>query len=157
MPQHEEDGWCSEIRPRLWQGGTPHEEMIYTSDEFASGIELHGFTAVVTLDASSSPAGWSVSELRYGFDDGPVNRAELPRIFEVADWAYQKWQMGEKVLIRCAAGANRSGLITAIVLMKDGFDAKNAVELIRSKRPFALSNSQFVNLIGEIGGVDLTY
>jgi hypothetical protein len=149
--------WYSEIVPRLWQGGTPNEEMIYTSNEFASAIESHGFTAVVTLDASSSPAGWSVPELRYGFDDGPVNRADLPRILEVADWAYEKWQRGEKVLIRCAAGANRSSLIMAIVLMKDGLDPKKAIELIRSRRSFALSNSQFVKLIGEIGGVDLTF
>lgn len=90
MPPSKEYGGSSEIRPHLWQGGTPLEEMIYISNEFASPIELHGFTAVVTLDASSSPAGWSVSELRYRFDDGHVNRVDLPRILEVADWAYEK-------------------------------------------------------------------
>lgn len=149
--------WYSEIVPRLWQGGTPHKEMIYNSSEFATATELHDFTAVVTLDSQSNPVSWQVPELRYGFEDGPVNRADLPRILEVADWAYEKWQKGEKVLIRCAAGANRSGLIMSIVLMKDGLDPKKAIEQIRSKRPFALSNSQFVNLIGEIGGVDLTF
>lgn len=148
--------WYSEIVPRLWQGGTPHGEMIDNSTDFASAVLTHGFTAVVTLDARSNPVSWAVSELRFGFEDGPVNRAELPRILEISDWAYEKWQKGEKVLIRCAAGANRSGLIMAIVLMKHGMDPKKAVETIRSKRSFALSNSAFVKLIGELGGVDLT-
>lgn len=156
MNSSENSLFYSEIAPRLWQGGTPQDEMIYNSSEFATASELHGFTAVVTLDSQSNPVGWAVSELRYGFEDGPVNREELPRILEVADWAYEKWQRGGKVLIRCAAGANRSGLITAIVLMKDGMDPKKAIELIRSKRSFALSNRAFVTLIGEIGGVDLT-
>lgn len=148
--------WYSEILPRLWQGGTPDEEMIDVSNAFSKAVEEHGFTAVVTLDSRSNPVEWAVPELRYGFTDGPVVREELPRILEVADWAYEKWQRGEKVLIRCAAGANRSGLITAIVLMKDGLDPKRAIETIRRKRSYALSNSEFVRLIGEIGGVDLT-
>ncbi len=148
--------WYSEIVPRLWQGGTPDEEMIDRSKFFSRAVDLHAFTAVVTLDSRSNPVGWAVPELRYGFSDGPVVREELPRILDVADWAFEKWQKGGKVLIRCAAGANRSGLITAIVLMKDGFEPKEAIEIIRSKRSFALSNSDFVSLIGEIGGVDLT-
>jgi len=52
---------------------------------------------------------------------------------------------------------HRSGLITALALMKVGWDAKRTVELIGDKRTFAICNIQFVNLIGEIGSVDLTY
>ena len=142
----------SEIAHRLWQGGTPANEMIYNSMEFATAGESHPFTDVVTLDSNSNPVGWAISELRYGFEDGPINRAEIPRILEVADWAFEKWQKGGNVLIRCAAGANRSGLITGIVLMKDGKSASQAIDLIRSKRSFALSNSSFVRFLHEIGG-----
>ena len=140
----------SEILPRLWQGGTPESEMIETSSIHSEAIQRFGFTAVVTLDARSQPAGWGVKELRYGFEDGKLEREEIPRLLEVADWAYDHWQKGEKVLIRCQAGANRSGLITAIVLMKDGMSAEVAIAKIRAKRKFALSNSDFVKFLLEI-------
>ena len=50
----------SEILPRLWQGGTPESEMIETSSIHSEAIQRFGFTAVVTLDARSQPAGWGV-------------------------------------------------------------------------------------------------
>jgi hypothetical protein len=53
--------------------------------------------------------------------------------------------MGERVLIRCQAGVNRSGLVTALVLMLDGYSAREAIELIRERRaPAVLSNRHFV-------------
>ena len=54
------------------------------------------------------------------------------------------------MLIRCQAGANRSGLITAIVLMKDGMSAEVAIAKVRAERKFALSNSDFVKFLLEI-------
>ena len=140
----------SEILPRLWQGGTPESEMIETSSIHSAAIQRFGFTVVVTLDARSQPAGWGVKELRYGFEDGKLEREEIPRLLEVADWAYDHWQKGEKVLIRCQAGANRSGLITAIVLMKDAMSAEVAIAKIRAKRRFALSNSHFLTLLQRV-------
>ena len=142
--------WYSEIAPRLWQGGTPDAEMIDTSKQFSTADKLHGFTAVLTLDSRSQPMGWSVKELRYGFTDGTIERNEIPKLLELADWAYENWKRGEKVLVRCQAGANRSGLIVAIILMKDGYSADDAIKLIRSKRSFALSNSAFVTFLKEI-------
>jgi len=151
-PEEESLALYSEIAHRLWQGGTPDSEMLDGSEPSDSSNQDFGFTAVVTLDARSRPFGWGVKELRYGFEDGPLDRAEVPRILEVADWAFENWQKGEKVLIRCQAGANRSGLITAIVLMKDGMSAAKAIEMIRAKRKFGLSNSDFVKFLFEIGG-----
>lgn len=140
----------SEILPRLWQGGTLDSEMVDAPYLNSPTLHLSGFTAVITLDARAQPAGWGVRELRYGFEDARLSREEIPRLLEVADWAFQMWHKGEKVLIRCQAGANRSGLITAIVLMKDGMSADNAIAKIRAKRKFALSNSDFVKFLLEI-------
>ena len=140
----------SEIATNLWQGGTPDEELIDTSSAASLFENSLNFTAVVTLDSRSQPVGWSIKELRYGFIDGRIERNQISKLLQVADWAYENWKSGEKVLIRCQAGANRSGLIVAIVLMKDGYSADEAINLIKSKRPFALSNSEFVSFLRNI-------
>jgi protein-tyrosine phosphatase len=47
-------------------------------------------------------------------------------------------------LIHCQAGLNRSGLVTALVLMLGGMDAREAIALLRAKRsPAVLCNPYF--------------
>jgi protein-tyrosine phosphatase len=47
-------------------------------------------------------------------------------------------------LIRCQAGLNRSGLVTALVLIRFGLAAKEAIEQIRIRRAgHALCNESF--------------
>jgi protein-tyrosine phosphatase len=53
---------------------------------------------------------------------------------DLAIWGYQKWQSGSKLLVRCAAGENRSGLITLLILQKHGIQTDEAVDLIRAER-----------------------
>ena len=144
------EGWFTEITPRLWQGGTRDSDMIDSSRYSSPASEREEFTAIVSLDFRSQPVGPGVKEYRYGFVDGPISLANIKHILEIADWAYEQWQIGEKVLIRCQAGANRSGLITALVLMKDGLSADEAIKLIQSKRSFALSNSDFNDWLRKI-------
>jgi protein-tyrosine phosphatase len=58
---------------------------------------------------------------------------------------------GEKVAARCQAGWNRSGLIIALVLLKEGYSADEAISLIRERRsPNALCNPHFVAYIKEV-------
>ena len=52
----------------------------------------------------------------------------------LANQAHKDWKSGKRVLIRCQAGLNRSGLVTALVLIKDGYSAKDAIALMRDKR-----------------------
>ncbi len=50
----------------------------------------------------------------------------------------------KRVLIRCQAGWNRSGLITSLVLMRAGYSAQEAIDLIRERRSHhALCNQTF--------------
>jgi protein-tyrosine phosphatase len=99
--------------------------------------------------------GWLVKELRYPFPDGPIDPATIPEIEALAEWAYSMWKSGERVLIRCQAGMNRSSLLTALVLMRDGKSADEAIALIKERRsPYVLSNSHFVKYLEERGSGD---
>jgi hypothetical protein len=59
---------------------------------------------------------------------------------------------GGGVLVRCQAGLNRSGLVTALILIKDGHTPEEAINTIRTHRgPDALFNMNFANWIIEEG------
>jgi hypothetical protein len=125
----------SEIAPGLWMGGSP--ELGEPSSELP-------FDAVVTLYAFAPPASWLVEELRYGFYDGPMDLVDVPRVLRTSAWAFERWRAGDRVLIRCQAGLNRSGLVSALVLMAGGLSPAQAIDLIRERRSsYALCNGSF--------------
>lgn len=139
----------SEILPALWQGGTEDDDNIYHGQKRLPTMnDPKPFDAVVSLCAYTQPVGWLTKEFRYGFADGPVEPEVYQECERIADWAHSEWKLGSKVLIRCQAGLNRSGLITSLVLLREGMDLAQILELIRSKRgEFALSNKYFVEYL----------
>lgn len=52
-------------------------------------------------------------------------------IKSAVDEVVSRWRAGQKVLIRCQAGYNRSGLLMALVLMRLGLDADRAIRHLR--------------------------
>jgi hypothetical protein len=138
---------ADEILPGLYMGGTRDDATI------ADPAPLHGlgrrrpaYDAVATLYAWAQPVGWEVEELRYGFGDGALHGDDLARVLRAATWAHARWQSGDRVLIRCQAGLNRSGLVTALVLILDGWHPAHAIAHIRDRRsPHALFNPHFVH------------
>jgi protein-tyrosine phosphatase len=140
----------SEILPNLYMGGTDDNDIVRFPKRLRNLNEREEFDAVVTCYSYAQPMSWYVHENRFGFADGPINEATFAKALELADWIYEKWQDGAKCLIRCQMGYNRSGLVTAAVLMKTGLSAMAAVDLIREKRsPFAMSNTDFVRRLEE--------
>lgn len=134
----------SEILPNLFQGGTADNDTIDIPQKKRGFSAEREFDVVVTLYAWAQPQPWGVHERRFGFPDGAIIDEYLPTIHELADWAYDQWQSGARVLIRCQAGLNRSGLITALVLMRHGITADAAIRLIRASRSeYALTNVHF--------------
>ncbi|HVT64344.1 MAG TPA: hypothetical protein VHD81_04260 [Mycobacteriales bacterium] len=126
-----------EIAPRLFMGGTPDP------GEPDPGLP---FDAVVTLYAFAPPADWLVQELRYGFYDAGIDVVDLDRVRAAANWAFDRWQRGDRVLIRCQAGLNRSGLVMALVLIRAGFEPSRAIQRIRARRSrYALCNDEFAD------------
>lgn len=136
------EGWItvpqvpwSEIAPGLWMGGSHY----YVGDH---GLAF--FDAVLTLYHGAEPARWPTDERRFHCTDG----ADLPdpeQLGQAVDWVHDRWQRRQRVLVRCQAGLNRSGLVIGLVLYKAGYSAADAITLIREKRsPFALCNPRFV-------------
>jgi hypothetical protein len=142
----EPESLWSEIKEGLYQGGTDDLDTLIDVYELDSPryITLKDFNTVITLYAWASPVDWLVEELRIGVYDWNIEHMDLEMIEAGATLAYKRWKSGKKVLIRCQAGLNRSGLITALVLMMDGMSAADAIELQRANRsPDVLMNKEF--------------
>jgi protein-tyrosine phosphatase len=136
----------SEILPGLWLGGTENFDVVQeTKRERLASITKESFDTVITAYAFANPASWAVKEIRTTFYDGDMSDINWEDIYQAVDIAYADWKRGLRVLCRCQAGMNRSSLICALVLMKDGYTADEAIALIRLKRsPHALFNQDFV-------------
>jgi hypothetical protein len=147
-------GWdfplWSEILPGLWLGGTDDDDTIETGvDTYKPRmITKDDFDTVVTLYSWAQPVDWLVEEVRYGFYDSEIGHIDFSAVERAADFAYQAWKSGKRVLIRCQAGINRSSLVMAHVLMKDKYTAREAIDLMREKRSKAvLLNKHFVDYL----------
>jgi len=82
-------------------------------------------------------------------DDGsPMTVAEMSRAIRLGREVARRVRGGERVLVTCAMGRNRSGVVTAIAMLEMGMSAPVAVRLIRRARgQHALRNRYFLDLI----------
>jgi hypothetical protein len=148
------DLW-SEVTAGLWVGGTHDDDTVhiaragqitrYAIDVEPAEIGPSQFDAVVTLYAWARPVDWGVEELRWGFMDGRMSSVDTAALAEVVAWGFRRWRAGKRILFRCQAGLNRSSLVAALVLMRAGHTADEAILLIRSGRSDqCLFNTSFV-------------
>jgi protein-tyrosine phosphatase len=127
---------ANEIIPGLWQGAYPR---VYVSDL--------GFQTLVLcaqeLQGSAQPA--SVAILRAPLDDAalPPEGAQLAQ--RAAREVARRVRNGQNVLVTCAMGLNRSGLVTALTVreLNPKMPGELIVKHIQSRRPGALSNAYF--------------
>ena len=143
----------SEITLNLWQGGTGQYETTHQGHKRLPAFnDPKPFDVGGSLNSYALPVGWLVKELRFGFADGPLEPGLIDEIEDVAEWVYAQWKKNQRVLVRCEAGLNRSGLVNGLILMRDGMSAPDAISLIRKKRSrFALSNAGFEKYLLERG------
>jgi protein-tyrosine phosphatase len=134
----------SEIAPNLFMGGTDDDDVIhFPQQSFAPRKDLP-FDSIVTMYAWARPADWHVQEFRYGIPDAGIEDIDLKRLKQAVEWGYQQWMSGDRVLVRCQAGLNRSGLVTALIMVKSGLDAESAIAQIRTHRAdYALCNGEY--------------
>lgn len=125
-------------------GGTEDSDVIhYPQLNKAARVDLP-FDSIITMYAWARPADWRVQEFRYGIPDARIEDIDLRRLKQAVEFGYNQWLSGDRVLVRCQAGLNRSGLVTALILMSTGLDAESAIELIRTNRgEHALCNSEY--------------
>jgi len=119
------DPW-SEVMPNLWIGTTewsPREDL---------------FDAVLTLGHDAAPVPRGMRE--YKWDLGAMETPEPTTVKTVTDWMVRRWIAGDKCLIRCRNGLDRSGLIAAKVLNTAGATPHEAMQIVRMKRPGAISD-----------------
>lgn len=136
---------ADEVLPGLFMGGTHDDTTVADPMQLVGLGGPREYDAVVTLYAWAQPVAWEIEELRYGFGDGALDGADLQRVLRAARWAHERWQSGDRVLIRCQAGLNRSGLVTALVLVQAGWDPAEAILHLRTRRsPHVLFNDHFV-------------
>ena len=136
----------SEILTNLFMGGTDDEDVIHIPARIYSRREDLPFDRMVTMYAWARPADWNVQEFRYGVPDASIKDIDLNRLRQAVEFGYDRWKQGDRLLVRCQAGLNRSGLVMALILIKDGFTPYQAIDLIRQRRTdIALFNENFAN------------
>lgn len=131
------------IVPGLHMGGTPWNRILGRTD--APGDDVgEGHDLVVTLFVHAQPVGSGCEELRFGFPDAALPDADAARVVRIAGYAHRVWCDGGDVLVRCQAGLNRSGLVTALVLIRAGLAPAQAIAHLRATRSrHALCNQHF--------------
>ena len=143
----------SEILPNLFMGGTDDDDVIHIPARIYNRKNGLPFDAIVTMYEFARPAFGGVQEFRYAVPDASIAELDLERLRDAVEFAHARWKAGDRVLIRCQAGLNRSGLVTALVLIKEGHDPKAAIDLLRVKRDRdALCNADFAEWLNHHGG-----
>lgn len=131
-------GDWNEIAPGLWQGGLPPH---------GDTLRRAGFDAVVLSAVESQPppsAFPGVTTIYVPFEDEDITPEIWKRATFAAEQVSKLRATGQRVLVTCWSGWNRSGLISALSLMMlDGMTGPQAVARVRSKRRHALCNETF--------------
>jgi protein-tyrosine phosphatase len=122
----------SEIVPGLWQGGS------------ADWMVLPEFIAHFVSLSRRKPCTVAhdlVTQLARRMTDSAAQ--DMSVVDPVARWVNDCRETGP-VLVQCAAGLNRSGLVVARALTLGGMTAEQAITLIRARRsPACLRNEAF--------------
>lgn len=120
----------SEIAPGLWQGGCIHG--VRLPQDFDLVVSLFPWEKYAIADATRV-----IERIAY---DGAI----VPDLSDLVDTVHESWKGGDKVLVHCQAGLNRSGLLVAQVLIKDGYSPVGAIQHLRDTRsPLVLCNEAF--------------
>lgn len=133
----------SQIAPRLWMGG---HEYLAGDGQWAEVVVGDEFDAVYSLHSRSGygPSYW-VEHHVLEVPDDVLTAEQIRAVEEFAASAAADYAAGRRVLVRCRAGMNRSGLVVGEVLIRSGYTATDAIGMIRANRaPGALNNEMFV-------------
>lgn len=124
---------------RLYQSGSWNELSVERQQAF---VKEHKITGVVSLWRGEKPhkvVGWHWA---VPIADGKA--LPISRIEEVVEEVVRRLRVGERLVVMCHAGRNRSALINALVVRKIlGCSGKEAVRYVQHRRPNSLANPDF--------------
>ncbi|MFB7739652.1 protein phosphatase [Streptomyces sp. NPDC056112] len=140
------DSPWSEIVPGLWMGG--HEFRTH-SGQLELAVVRDEFDLVQTLlSLPGHGPDPGVEHHVWPIPDGPLDGTQLAGVMRLARAACDAVDQDRRVLVRCYSGYNRSGLVVAHALVRQGRSAEEAIRLIRARRsPWALHNDLFVDYL----------
>jgi hypothetical protein len=144
------DAHC--IASRLWQGSVPapgygplregFDVVVFCAEEYQPPPELYPGVKVI---------------LAPNDDNGlrPPTRRELQIARKASKLVAAHIMSGDKVLVTCMAGRNRSGLVTALALVRlYGVSGGDAMRIVRMRRLAAtgevLSNPHFAAILERV-------
>jgi len=130
---------------RLWIGSAPSRD---------KDLGACGFDAVVLCAEEYQPRGafGSATAVHAGFDDGDMDARTAKVASGAAEEVVRRWRRGERVLVTCMAGRNRSGLVSALALRRiGGVSGRQALQHVQMMRPTALTNPNFANFLAALG------
>lgn len=112
----------------------------------------HNFSLIVNC-TTTVPFQSSMSEMvRISVDDDPSNSSEMFNILHnenILQKIYNHERLGQKVLINCSQGIQRSCAVCACLLVTyKNYTPMKAVNFIKEKRPLAFNGSiNFISVI----------
>lgn len=142
---------ADEIVPGLWQG-----DFIAASRSREHGFQVLVLCAKEWQFEGEEIEGVHIIRAPNEDDERKMPDARCVHAFRVARECANRIVDGQKVLVTCAAGVNRSGLISALTLhFLYGWSGAYCREVIRKQRKPAvglmpLCNRQFTNMLQEL-------
>lgn len=132
---------ATRIAPGLYQGGKP-----------PTGPEVRqcGFTVLVLTAEEYQPRGAEfpgVYVIHAPNDDSgtPLTAAQWATAVRAGELVAKAIERGERVLVTCQMGRNRSGLVSALALhMLTGISGGEAARIVKAQRANALTNRWFL-------------
>lgn len=133
---------ASLIAKRLWIGSVP---------PFDRDLPTFDVLTLCALEHQPPVTAFHGSLIRCPITDGPLSPRELEYTDAAATFVARALVSGKTVLVTCHAGRNRSALVTGLALGRvTRMKGKTIVDLIRARRPNALSNQHFARILEQI-------
>lgn len=143
---------CNHMFGELYQGPKPPQGLV---------LRDAGFHVLILAAADYQPPADRFPTLRVisaaGDDDDnePIPAHQLENYWNGAKAAAAALHAGQRVLVTCYAGLNRSGIVSALTLhLMTGWAGKRCAEAIRLRRKGALFNKQFSSYLDSLAPVE---
>ena len=122
------------IKEGLYQSSKIDDLEVFESYKFNAVIDLEGGFDDIPKE--------NVLYVYFRFYDAPW-LPNLKRLKTVASIGSSLWRDGDRVLVHCSRGINRSSLVNGLILKNNGYTGMEAVKIITTARPGALLNPVF--------------